>query len=203
MQLDHLTDSGSDNSGRRGVWIPLAATVTAALLVAGCGSASPPTTGTSNQSLKDPVATAFKYSACMRQHGLPSFPDPRVTSSPGQQRIALEVPAGAASSPRFKTAQAACQEIMPGPSNGDLAAQAQQERAQKVGLLSFARCVRRHGVGNFPDPDSQGRLTQEMLSADGVDVHAPSVLAAARACISASDGQVNAAAIARAENGGP
>jgi hypothetical protein len=189
----------------RRVPLPLVV-VGAALLVAGCGSGSPSTgagtgAGTSAQSITDPVATAYKFSACMRQHGVADFPDPRVTSSPGQQRIAIHVPPDA-NTAQFATAQKACRGIMPGPSNGDLAAQAQQQRAQKQGLLSFARCIRRHGIERFPDPDAQGQLSQQMLSAAGVDVHAPSVLAAARACIPASDGQVNAAAIAAAENGG-
>jgi hypothetical protein len=185
--------------------VPFVVVVSAALLVAGCGSGSPGTgtgTGTSAQSLKNPVAAAYKFSACMRQHGVASFPDPRVTSSPGQQRIAIGLPAGARNSPQFAAAQKACNWIMPGPSSSDLAAQAQQQRVQKQGLLSFARCVRRHGINNFPDPDAQGRLTQQILSAAGIDVRAPSVLAAARACIPASDGQVNAAAITAAENGG-
>jgi hypothetical protein len=176
--------------------------LSAALLIAGCGSASPrPATGTSAQSLKNPVATAYKFSTCMRQHGVADFPDPSVTSSPGQQKIAIQVPADA-NTVQFAAAQKDCRGIMPGPSNGDLAAQAQQQRVQKQGLLSFARCVRRRGITNFPDPDAQGHLSQQMLSTAGVDVHAPSVLAAARACIPASAGQVNAAAIAAAENGG-
>jgi hypothetical protein len=183
--------------------LPLAFVVvlSAALLVAGCGSASP-ATGTSAQSLKNPVATAYKFSACMRQHGVANFPDPRVTSSPGEQKIAIGLPAGARNSPQFAAAQKACNGIMPGPSNSDLAAQAQQQRVQKQGLLSFARCVRQRGITNFPDPNAQGQLTPQILSTAGIDVHAPSVLAAARACIPASDGQVNAAAITAAENGG-
>jgi hypothetical protein len=180
------------------------AVLSAALLLAGCGSAAPQTgtgVGTSAQSLTNPVATAYKFSTCMRQHGVADFPDPRVTSSPSGQRIAIHVPADA-NTVQFAAAQKACRGIMPGPSSGDLAAQAQQQRAQKQGLLSFAQCVRRRGIDNFPDPDAQGRLSQQILSTAGIDVHAPSVLAAARACIPASDGQVNAAAITAAENGG-
>jgi hypothetical protein len=197
---------GSHPLGRRLVVVSWVAVLGATLLVAGCGSASPRSgtgTGTSAQSLKDPVAAAFKFSRCMRQHGLPSFPDPKVTSRPGQQSIAMVVPAGVGNSPHFAAAQKACNSIMPGPSNSDLAAQAQQQRVQKQGLLSFARCVRQHGINNFPDPDAQGQLTPQLLSTAGIDVHASSVLTAARACIPASDGQVNAAAIAAAENRSP
>jgi hypothetical protein len=174
----------------------------AALLIAGCGGSPSPSTGTSAQSIKDPVSAAFKFSACMRQHGMTNFPDPVVKSSPGQQSIGLRVTPGIARSHQFQSAQKACRSIMPGPSKADIAAQAQQQRAHTQGLLRFARCLRRRGINNFPDPDAQGNLTPQILSAAGIDVHAPSVLAAARACIPESEGQVNAAAIQQAANSG-
>jgi hypothetical protein len=180
--------------------------VSAALLIAGCGGGakSPGTgtaAGTSAQAIKDPVQAAFRFSACMRQHGVTSFPDPVVHSSPGQQSIGIHVPSGAQSSPTFKTAQKACQSILPAPSNADTAAQAQQQRAHTAGMLSFARCVRQHGITGFPDPNPQGNLSPQILSQAGIDVHASSVLTAARACISASHGQVTAQAIQQASSG--
>jgi hypothetical protein len=47
----------------------------------------------------------LKYAACMRSHGVPSFPDP--TFSGG--RVNLRLSPGIASSPQFKSAQQACQ----------------------------------------------------------------------------------------------
>ena len=175
----------------------------AALILAGCGGSPAPATVTGARS--DPsqgTAAAFKFSACMRQHGVTKFPDPVVHSSPGQQSVGIHVTPAETGSPQFKRAQQACQSILPGPSKSDLAAQAQQQRAHKQGLLSFARCLRQHGITSFPDPDAQGNLNPQMLSAAGVDIHAPSVLAAARACIPASQGQVNAAALAQAATSG-
>ena len=132
----------------------------------------------------------------------PFFPDPVVHSSPGKQSVGIRVDPSETGSPHFKAAQKACQSIMPGPTKADIAAQAQQQRAHTQGLLSFARCLRQRGINNFPDPDAQGNLTPQMLSAAGIDVHAPSVLAAVRACIPESGGQVNAAAIQQAANSG-
>jgi hypothetical protein len=37
-----------------------------------------------------------------------------------------------------------------------------------VSALSFARCVRAHGVSNFPDPDSSGTFSEQVLSQLGV-----------------------------------
>src|SRR5664279_1019742 len=84
--------AGSHILGHRRAPVACVAVLGAALLLAACGSGSPGTgtgSGTSAESLTNPVATAYKFSACMRQHGVADFPDPRVTSSPGQQRIAI------------------------------------------------------------------------------------------------------------------
>jgi len=40
--------------------------------------------------------------------------------------------------------------------------------AHTVTPLAFARCVRAHGVPNFPDPDSSGNFSKQVLSQLGV-----------------------------------
>jgi hypothetical protein len=164
------------------------------LLVAGCGSSKPPTT--SSSSLKSPITAAYQFSACMRAHGVPGFPDPRVISRPGGQAIGIHVTPALTGSPQFKSAQSACQGIMPGPQSP--AEQAAQQHAKAQHLLAFARCVRAHGVTSFPDPTIQGQINPQMLAAAGVDLHAPSVIRAARACVPASGGAVTQAAISQA-----
>ena len=93
---------------------------------------------------------------------------------------------------------------MPAPSNANAAGgqSPQQEAAHLKGVLGFADCMRSHHVASFPDPNTQGDLTQAMLVAAGINVHAPAVDAAASACVSASDGQITAADVAQAEAGG-
>jgi len=194
-------------AGRRRPTGPLAAAAAAAvvLMLAGCGGSSPQSTATTSGNAPGPgqgVQAAYKFATCMRNHGVANFPDPKVTTSPGQVQVAMVAPATFSSNPHFKTASKACNSILPQPSKADLAQQAAQQRAHTAGLLSFAKCVRDHGINGFPDPDSQGRLTLPMLTSAGVDVHAPQVLAAARACIPASDGTVNAAAIQQVASSG-
>ena len=164
-----------------------------ALLAAGCGSSAKPPSASNDPSPKDGAATAFHYAACMRSHGVSSFPDPKVSSSgPGEQTIAMMVSKGVVASPQFKTAQKACQGIMPQPNAAQIA---QQQRQDQQGHLSFARCMRAHGVTSFPDPNVQGHLDIQMVAAAGIDIHAPAVLAAAKACVPESGGTVSAAAI--------
>jgi len=167
-----------------------------ALLAAACGS-SPSSTST-NQSSQNPANAAFRFAACMRDHGVTNFPDPQVTTTPGGSGVALKmaVPAADAQSPNFKPARKACQSILPAPGSGS-----DRHGPSKQVLLAFAQCLRSHGVSNFPDPNPEGQLTQEMITAAGVDVKAPSVFTAAKACLGATHGQITLAAVERAING--
>jgi hypothetical protein len=57
---------------------------------------------------------ALAYAACMRKNGVPSFPDPQVTATPGGG-IGVKVGIGAGvdpQSPAFKTAQSDCAQVM-------------------------------------------------------------------------------------------
>jgi hypothetical protein len=171
----------------------------AALVAAGCGSSShTPSTGLSRKGPKFGVEAAYRYAACMRNHGVSNFPDPIVSSNGGGTSIRLVVAAGVGNSPAFKTAQHACQGILPMPSASQVAA---QQRQHTQDLLAFARCLRAHGLTNFPDPNAQGQLTLEMIAAAGIDLHQPAILPAARACIGVTHGQITMADVDRAVNG--
>jgi hypothetical protein len=167
-----------------------------ALLIGACGSSSPTGTSSSTPSPGSFVAKAYEYSACMRDHGVTNFPDPKVTSKGGGQQIAIR--AVGPNTPGFKTAAKACNGILPMPSKGDLAAEAAQRHAHTEDLLSFARCMRGRGINGFPDPGAEGQLTLQMITAAGVDLHAPQVAVAARACLPAARGAITRADVAQA-----
>jgi len=135
----------------------------------------------------------------MRDHGVSGFPDPQVTTTPGGGSVGVRqaVPAGVGSSPKFQSAQKACQGILPPPGNGGHASQGPSKQV----FLAFARCLRKHGVSGFPDPNAQGQLTLQMISAAGVDLKGPSFLTAARACVGVTHGAITMADVARAVNG--
>jgi hypothetical protein len=178
-----------------------------ALLVAGCGGVSPTTTTTGaaagNGPPKDIAGSAYRYSACMRNHGVSNFPDPKVTTSGSGTQVAIMVPRGVGGTPQFNTAQTACKGILPQPSKSDLAAQAKQQEIHKQDLLAFAHCLRNHGVRGFPDPTSQGQLTLQMVQSAGIDLTAPFVRTAALTCVPASNGTITRAAVLQATSGNP
>jgi hypothetical protein len=172
------------------------AIITLALLAAACGS-SPGSTGT-HQASQNAAEAPFRFAACMRDHGVTNFPDPQVTTTPGGSSVGVKmaVPASAAQSPKFKAAQKACQDILPAPGSSS-----DRHGPSKHVLLAFAQCLRGHGVSNFPDPDPQGQLTSEMISAAGVNIKAPALFTAGKACVGVTHGAITLADVERAING--
>jgi hypothetical protein len=130
----------------------------------------------------------------MRSHGVSNFPDPNRGGEIPKERLRPLV-----SSPLFHVAQTACQHLMP---NGGLGPQetAQQMRTRLADALSFARCMRNHGVTRFPDPTAQGDLSVEMVQVQGIDVRSPAVLQVVHACLPASHGALTAAKVRAALN---
>jgi hypothetical protein len=160
-----------------------------ALIAAGCGSSKPP--ASAGRGANGPAAAAYKYARCMRGHGVASFPDPRVSVSPGRTTVAVMAPQSAVASPRFKTAERACQKILGAPGSQGRS----DQLAHKPALLAFAHCMRARGISDFPDPNPQGQITREMLSAAGVDLHSHVLLRAALACVRVTHGAVTAAQV--------
>jgi hypothetical protein len=159
------------------------------LLAAACGggssgakvaqistSSTAKNTGSSNTSGSgDPTA----YSACMRSHGVPNFPDP---DSKGRIKITSGVSAGGEKtgvdvhSPQFDRARKACDKLLP---NGGRPTAAEQQQEQQQ-MLKFAQCMRSHGVPRFPDPKAGGALA--LGTKAGVDPNTPAFQAAQKTC---------------------
>lgn len=162
-------------------------------LAAGCGGSPSPSQG---QASKSPAQQAFAYARCIRAHGVPAFPDPQVSTTPGSVGIRQGVPAAAGLSPKFPAAQKACRSIMPavGKSGGS------DQGPNKQALLAFAHCLRAHGITAFPDPNASGQLSGEMISAAGVDIHSPGFFNAAKTCVGVTHGAITLAQVTAAIN---
>lgn len=168
--------------------------VAVALVGAGCGSGGPP--ASTGQASNNPRAAAYRYADCIRSHGVSDFPDPRVHINGTQVSVIQGVPPSAAASPRFKSAERACQGIIPAPRNTT-----SDQPGHRAALLAFARCMRDHGVSGFPDPNPQGQITPGMLSAAGVDLRARQFVRAALGCVSVTHGLITAADVQAATSG--
>ncbi len=168
------------------------------LALAGCGGSSKPPAAAAGSASHDPdVQSAYKFSACMRRHGVSNFPDPVVHTSGNSQSVGIRVDPTITGSPAFKSAQTACQGIIGAPLSP---AQLQAHIHYKVEhYVAFAACMRRHGITSFPDPNSQGNIPPTLLAQAGINIHLPNVITAARACAPATGGLLTQAAISQAD----
>jgi hypothetical protein len=89
----------------------------------------------------------------MRSHGVPNFPDPVLTPSGGYGYRTTGIDPQAAG---FQGALQACKGL---PSPWQPTGQ-QLSPAQQQAWLSWAKCIRAHGVPDFPDPTFSGRAVQ-------------------------------------------
>lgn len=175
------------------------------VLAAGCGGAKPAgvaavtTSTTAAPATTTPQSGLLAFSQCMRTNGVASFPDPQHIPG-GHVKLTIQ---GYGTSPRFQAALDACHHLLPSGPGGSQET-AQQRRTRLADELSFARCMRGHGVARFPDPNAQGQLSVEMVQAQGIDVHSTAVLHVVQVCLPASHGALTAAKVAEAlKNAGP
>jgi hypothetical protein len=150
-------------------------TAVAALALAGCGAAAggggPTASGGGGGKGYD---DAVKFSQCMRAHGVPNFPDPVRQGN----RVELTIQKGQGVDPgsaQFKAAQRACRSLAPGGGAGGTVPAKVRERA-----LAFSRCMRSHGVPNFPDPQFSGGGVR--IGGAGINPNAPGFKRAQQAC---------------------
>jgi hypothetical protein len=157
------------------------AAMTLALLAVACGgsgSNSPRVPGGGSPG-NSALASAVAYSACMRSHGVPNYPDP---SSDGNLPKGNAQAFGVSNS-QYQATGRACRHLLPNSDTGFTASLRQclmtggcppalVQRALTEGL-GFARCMRNHGVPNWPDPtiDSAGRPSFQITAA-GISIAA-------------------------------
>jgi hypothetical protein len=183
-------------SRRALILVSIAAVAGFSLLAAGCGGSggSPrvarvasPTTAASTTTPTQSGLVAF--SQCMRSNGVPSFPDPQRYAD-GNVKLTLHQ---LGDSPQLHAAMNACDHLL-----GAGSQESPQTPTQLADELSFARCMRSHGVTRFPDPTAQGGLTVDMVVAQGIDVHSPAILQDVQACLPASHGALTPAMVRQA-----
>ena len=135
--------------------------VAASLALAACGGPSSPNVANDGSTTTTAAATNaggggslasdnLAFAECMRAHGVANYPDP--TSSGDIPKESLQQLGVSSSS--YETDLNACKHLLPGGGNGPSPAQVAYETA--LGL-SFAKCMRSHGVP-LPDPDSSGKI---------------------------------------------
>jgi hypothetical protein len=116
--------------------------------------------------------SALAYAQCMQSHGIKNFPEP---NSSGQLTLTQGQSLPDTSSPRFQAAAKTCRALNPAGVAPNPAQQAEQLQAD----IAYAKCMRAHGVPNFPDPDPN---TGDSFALQGIDVNSSQVQSANTAC---------------------
>jgi hypothetical protein len=136
---------------------------------AGAAGATPTTAGGSSDRFQKVVA----YSKCMREHGVPKFPDPKPgpNGEPNLQITPDQLGVGQA---QLQAAEQACQSLAPPSSPA-------RQQGQYEAALKYADCMRKNGVPDFPDP-KRGANGGVILGGAGVNPNSTSFQEAQQAC---------------------
>jgi hypothetical protein len=160
--------------------IPLALAAAALAALSACGGASDDSGGVASVNggaataaasaspSADSAAQALKFAQCMRDNGVPDFPDPGPNGGfSGAMSNRLDEPA-------VEKALRACRSELPGARRDALADPEVQEK-----LRQLAQCLRDEGY-DVPDPDPNNPAG--MLGAGGLDRTDPKLRQAIEAC---------------------
>ena len=146
--------------------VPLLVAVAATASLVACGAEEDPAKSASapqTQEAKNRKAM-LDFARCMRQHGV-DMPDPQFNGNRIMQRGPQKVDRA-----KMRVADKACASIRDSIKPPEMSAEKKEEFKQAA--LANAKCMREHGIKNFPDPifDENGgallRLRLPVLSAN-------------------------------------
>lgn len=93
-----------------------------------------------------------KFAKCMRENGVPDFPDPDTTDP---NRFSIMIPEGTPKA-TAETAMEACKQFTPNGGERRAADPAVTEQLRKL-----SKCMRENGFPEFPDPGADGGIQLE------------------------------------------
>lgn len=111
----------------------------------------------------------------MRAHGVTDFPDPNSSGGLPKHQVA-----DAGNNPNFNRAHRACEHLLP---NSGQPTQAQVQQAWND-MRNFARCMRSHGVPNWPDPAATSPQDNRPFfnTPASIDLNAPQITTKISTC---------------------
>lgn len=155
-----------------------------ALAMAGCGanndgdkiatvggqrSGASSATGSAKNDRLSPQEMGVKFAQCMRENGVPDFPDPQINNG----TMGLLLP-DSVDKQKAEAAQKKCKQYLP---NGGETPKGDPQMVEQI--RKFAQCMRENGVPNFPDPDDSGSIR---IGGDGLSPDDPKMKAAQQTC---------------------
>lgn len=119
------------------------------------------------------------YAKCMRENGMPDFPDPNADGgimfqsggSGKDENKSVDLDG------KMKAADSKCRHLMP---NGGKPLK--PDPKQLAEQRAMAKCMREHGVTDFPDPKPDGRIEIKMRRGTSMDPESKTFQNADKAC---------------------
>ncbi|MEU1055267.1 hypothetical protein [Streptomyces sp. NPDC005876] len=150
----------------------------AGALLTGCSSDDDSADNVSSDSSASPKSgfdQAVAHAQCMRENGVPGYPDPKQDAN---GRVNIQPGEGVdPNSQEFKDASEKCRDLQPqgnGPAGG---AEIDPEK-----VAEWAKCIRENGVPKFPDPQLSGNELRIDAEAAGISPQDDSFSKAQQAC---------------------
>lgn len=103
-----------------------------------------------NRTPVDPEDAGVRYAQCIRDNGVPNFPDP---GPDGRFAISHAGDGIDHDDPKLRAALELCRALAPGGEHRNTGDPAYVEQ-----MREFSQCMRDNGLPDFPDPDADGRL---------------------------------------------
>jgi hypothetical protein len=154
-----------------------------ALAVAACGGENA-ASGDANSAAdreSDARDAQLKYARCMRDHGV-EVPDPTFDRGGGVTQVGPDSDDLPRDRGKFREAEQACKKYLDAIEPPQLSEEEQQEF--KEAALAHSRCMREHGIENFPDPTfgEDGRAELRLEERSGINPDDPDFKEAQKAC---------------------
>ncbi|GII30333.1 hypothetical protein [Planotetraspora mira] len=126
-----------------------AAPLLLAPVLAACAATSTPgATASPSPGASAVLAVYRELATCLRQHGVPNFPDPVVDAQGNVQEVSsMQIPASA------KNACASIAARLPAEGR-----ERTYTAAEMAKLRQLAQCFRDHGIADWPDPNARGEF---------------------------------------------
>jgi hypothetical protein len=155
----------------------LAAVAATASFAVACGGGEEETASPANAMEKNRKAM-LDYARCMREHGI-DMPDPKFEGG----RVTMRAgggPGKTMDADKMRTAEKACakyQEAIEAPEMSD-----EDKAEMKAAALANAKCMREHGVPDFPDPQFDEKGGARIKISKALDPESPTFQKAMKAC---------------------
>lgn len=153
----------------------IAAALACGLVLVACGTEEP--SSDSGDRRTEAREAMLAFAKCMRDQGI-DMPDPQFDGG----RVMQRGPEGRVSPEKMRKADEACREYREEIEPPELSPEQQQE--MKEGALAHAKCMREHGLEDFPDPtfDENGGAQIRIGPGTALDPDDPDFKAAEEAC---------------------